>query len=258
MYEAFWSLKQSPFRESRNAMFHESPQHEEALARLLFLVEERRTCGLLTGPGGTGKSMLLKLLENEVRRSGVRCVPIDLAAINADMLNRELLAGLGVTAPQCSRACQRRLMDVVLETAEWPNATVFLFDQLQDASENLSTGLHSLVRGVRRAGNATCLFATRSDRFAAEWSWLRDEVELRAELGPFDQDETQRFVTDLLTQSGAGEELFQPDALSAVQKISGGIPWKINRLCDLTLLSAMHDSAKQINAEHVSLAQQSL
>lgn len=34
----------------------ETPPHEEALARLSYLVEHRRRFGLMLGPAGTGKS----------------------------------------------------------------------------------------------------------------------------------------------------------------------------------------------------------
>ena len=46
MYANYWGLAETPFRNTLDARwFYESPVHEEALARLLFLIENQRRCG---------------------------------------------------------------------------------------------------------------------------------------------------------------------------------------------------------------------
>ena len=63
MYETYWGLAESPFRNLLDdRWFYESPSHEEVLARLHFLVDQRRLCGLLGGPRGTGKSCCCRCL----------------------------------------------------------------------------------------------------------------------------------------------------------------------------------------------------
>ena len=59
MYQSHWGLRESPFRDGPDPQsFYQSPTHEEALARLHFLVEQHRRLGLLLGPEGSGKSLL--------------------------------------------------------------------------------------------------------------------------------------------------------------------------------------------------------
>ena len=59
MYQSHWGLRQSPFRSCLDPQsFYQSPTHDEALARLHFLVDEHRRLGLLMGPAGSGKSLL--------------------------------------------------------------------------------------------------------------------------------------------------------------------------------------------------------
>ena len=73
MYASHWGLQESPFRNYTNPQrFYQSPTHEEALARLHFLVEEHRRLGLLLGPGGSGKSFLLEVFAAQLRRGGRR------------------------------------------------------------------------------------------------------------------------------------------------------------------------------------------
>ena len=68
---AYWGFRRWPFeRTFAPDRFFASPVHEEALARLLFLVEEFRRTGIVIGPAGTGKTYLLKQLQQRAERLG--------------------------------------------------------------------------------------------------------------------------------------------------------------------------------------------
>ena len=76
-HELHWGLQESPFRNSLDPrFFYESPSHEEALARLNFLVENSRRQALLLGASGSGKSLLLELFANRLRRGGTAIATI--------------------------------------------------------------------------------------------------------------------------------------------------------------------------------------
>ncbi len=50
MYQQYWGLRESPFRGNLDvALFFATPNHDEALARLHFLVDGRRHLGLVAG-----------------------------------------------------------------------------------------------------------------------------------------------------------------------------------------------------------------
>ena len=56
MYESYWGLSASPFTNRLSTKwFHESGINEEALARLFYLIEQKRGFGMLSGGDGTGK-----------------------------------------------------------------------------------------------------------------------------------------------------------------------------------------------------------
>ena len=68
MYAQYWGLVDIPFHSTVDMRwFFEGPTHEEALARLLFLLEQHRRFGLIVGPIGTGKSLLLSVAAKTVR-----------------------------------------------------------------------------------------------------------------------------------------------------------------------------------------------
>jgi len=79
MFESYWGLTESPFANRQDVRwFHESPVHEEALARLFYVIEQRRGLGLLTGGSGAGKSLLLKVIGHQVRRTRRHLAAVDL------------------------------------------------------------------------------------------------------------------------------------------------------------------------------------
>ena len=74
MARKYWGLRESPFREALDwRRFYSSPMHEEALARLEFLVADRRRLGLLLGAPGCGKSLVLEVFARRLRREGAQC-----------------------------------------------------------------------------------------------------------------------------------------------------------------------------------------
>ena len=64
MYNAFFGFRENPFNLSPDPAFlYRSPQHEEALANLVYGVHGRKGFIVLTGEVGTGKTTLLECLR---------------------------------------------------------------------------------------------------------------------------------------------------------------------------------------------------
>ena len=67
MYKAFFGLSISPFNLSPDPSFlYRSPQHEEALASLIYGVDSRKGFIVLTGEVGTGKTTMLECLRDHL------------------------------------------------------------------------------------------------------------------------------------------------------------------------------------------------
>lgn len=59
MYEKYWGLQEKPFENTPDPkFFYKSSKHEEALARLLYIIEEHKGFGILTGDYGSGKTLI--------------------------------------------------------------------------------------------------------------------------------------------------------------------------------------------------------
>ena len=66
IYNAYFGFAENPFNISPDPEFlYRSPQHEEALANLIYGVRSRKGFIVLTGEVGTGKTTMLECLRAE-------------------------------------------------------------------------------------------------------------------------------------------------------------------------------------------------
>jgi hypothetical protein len=81
---------------------------------------------------------------------------------------------------------------------------------------------------------------------------LRQRVIAACHIGPMDQDETQGYIAHRLKCAGyTGDPLFDVDACEAIYRASGGIPRRINSLCDRLLLSGFLAGKKDFSLAEV-------
>ncbi len=252
---AYWGFDRWPFARQRTMnQSRLGASHEEALARLLFLVDERRRCGLLTGGAGTGKSCLFRRVMSYAQRRGRFCLEIDATGVGATELAgriaEQLLADCDppATPARCWSLIQQQLANQALVG----QPVVVLVDQMDLAEDGVAVTLRRLMNLAESSGTElTLLIAARSSFSTAE---LRDDIELSVELTGWSLDETSLFITDSLRTAGATSDIFSPESVSAVHEITRGIPGDVVRICDLSLLAAMNDGRNEIDAEIVEAA----
>jgi len=67
MYEKYWNLKEKPFQNTPDPRFlYLSPQHEDALMKLTYVVAQNLGCGMLTGVFGCGKTLLARVILRDL------------------------------------------------------------------------------------------------------------------------------------------------------------------------------------------------
>jgi type II secretory pathway predicted ATPase ExeA len=262
MYRSHWGLRESPFRGCLDPrFFYQSPAHEEALARLNFLVNEHRRLGLLMGPAGTGKSLLLGVFAEELRRRGTAVAKISLAGVEPAEMLWLVAADLGLNAePAAPLAVLWRMVgDRLLEYRYQQLATVILLDDADLATRQ------TLVQVARLAthdpsphSRLTLVLAGQEGRMAQLGPRLLDLAELRIDIGPWTQDETGGFLRASLAQAGAGRTVFDGPAVARVHELARGVPRRVARLADLALLAGAGRAAEQIDASTVESACQEL
>jgi len=104
MYTAYWGLSTAPFENVPNQdLFYESPQHEEALVRLVCAVEHKKGLAVLTGEVGSGKTTISRVLYDYFSTDSFEVITIVNPALSPVDFYRALLINLGEPAEEDSK-----------------------------------------------------------------------------------------------------------------------------------------------------------
>src|SRR3989442_5247390 len=133
MYEAYWGLSEPPFDNSPNQkFFYLSPEHEEALVRLMYAVRQRKGCAMLTGEYGCGKTTLSRALIQRLEAARYEIGLLTNPSWNAIDFLREVLYQLGVETPERSRTDLLHLLhDCFFRNSQAGPDTVIIADGAQ-------------------------------------------------------------------------------------------------------------------------------
>ncbi len=254
----FWGLDRWPFRGSRAAgQFYPTAGHNEALARIEYLVASRRRLGALLGEPGVGKSLVLRLAAEQLARKGAAAVVVDALGASTREVLWHIACGLR-TAPREDADVSwlwRQIADRVVENRMQQVATVVLVDDAGQAGPDLMTQFVRLTRLDATPDARWTLVLAAEPAQAARWSEsLRSAVDLRIELAPWAAEDTVGYVQTALVEAGRMEPLFNDDSLRALHELSAGVPRQVARLADYALLGGAAAKVDGIDAALIEAA----
>jgi type II secretory pathway predicted ATPase ExeA len=256
MYHQHWRLSESPFRNSQDPRrIHASPGHEEALARLHFLADERRRMGLLLAGAGCGKSLLLETFAREMKRGGRAVVRTSLLGLSLhDFLWRSAAAfGLNPADAAATFQLWRQVVDHLSENRCQGIHTLFLLDDADEASAEVLAHVVRLAQcDPTSDSQLTIVLAADPLRLDRLGPRLVDLVDLRIDIPAWDEHDTADYVRGELRRVGAEAEVFSDEALARLHHIARGVPRRVNQLADLALLAGAGRDLALINAETIS------
>lgn len=262
MYHSHWGLAAAPFRGRLDPKtYHPSPTHEEALARLHFLVEERRRLGLLLGEPGSGKSLALEVFARQLRRAGRPVVEIGLVGLEKGEFLRLLAMELGLNAERVAGTASlwRMLADRIAEHRFQQLETVLLLDDVDQAPQEVFGQLVRLAKfDPSPDSRLTLLLAGNPAGMGRLGINLLELAELRIDLEPWEPADTEGYIRAALAQAGCKAAVFDPAAVARLHELAQGLPRRVIQLADLALLAGAGRGLKQIDAETIDSACQEL
>jgi general secretion pathway protein A len=256
MYENFYKLAAKPFNVTPDPRFlFLSESHKEALANLLYGVQERKGFILLTGEVGTGKTTLLHTLLGRLEEDTKTAFIFNTRLGPRDFF-RYMFEEFGITSDQKTKSeCLIALNHFLIDRLRKQKNTVLIVDEAQNLSpvileeirllSNLETSTEKLIQivlvGQPELGEKLSLPELRQ---------LRQRISVRYHIRPLSREETRAYVVERLRIAGNPyDRIFDDDALDVVYRVSEGIPRLINLVCDSALLTGFARGKKTINAE---------
>jgi general secretion pathway protein A len=261
MYLTFYGLQERPFNATPDPRFlYLTPGHREALAQLVYSVQENRGFLVLTGEVGTGKTTLLHAFLQRLNGKAAVAYVFN-STLPFDALLEFVLEELGVPTPSSSPA-QRliALRRFVLDRRRAGQNTVLILDEAQnlDAAtlekirilSNFETPTEKLLQ-ILLVGQPEL----RAKLNRPELRQLQQRIELQHSLSPLSREQTRDYIQTRLRVAGARDlGLFSDRAQARIAKYSGGIPRRVNILCDHCLVIGYADQRQRIEADVVDQA----
>ena len=255
MYLTYWQLREKPFGGgTRQPAYIPSSTHEEALARLQYLVESRRRLGLLLGAPGSGKSFLLDLLSRQLRRVSAAAACFSLQGLSPHEMLWTLADSFRLLPDRSASSFDLWLQinEHIAENRCQGIATVILFDDADIARGETLEQVVRLARGEPGLPNRlTLALAGRTDRIFAIGRELLELAELRIDLAAWDFSDTESFVRHSLERAGRKNPAFSAEGLLRLHELSDGAVRRVALLADLALLAAAGGKLPLVDAHTV-------
>ncbi len=252
MYETYYGLSAKPFQLNPAPEFYfASKQHRRAMAYLEYGVHQNEGFIVVTGEVGAGKTTLVRSLLASLDKAKVVSAQLVTTQLDADDTLRMVAAAFGVRFKDMAKAdlllaleaffvdIARRGMRCLLIVDEAQNLTTRAVEELRMLS-NFQFESHALLQ--------TFLVGQpefRSVMVSPQMTQLRQRVIAACHIGPLDEDDVGAYIQHRLSCAGGKKEpTFDAAAYAAVFRGSGGIPRRINAICDRLLLMGFLNSKK--------------
>lgn len=256
MYEAYWGLSEPPFDNSPNPKFlYLSPEHEEALVRMMYAVRHRKGCAILTGEYGCGKTTLSRAL---IQRLEVERYEIGLLTnpswTSVEFLS-EILYQLGVESEEKTKPeLLHRLNEVFFNNYRAGRDSVIIIDEAQlVADDAVFEELRLLMNFQTDDRFLVTILLIGSPELTAKVRRLRhldQRIAIRYHLNTLDDTHTTQYIMHRLKMAGQVRQIFTEEAVKLVFDFTRGTPREINNLCDIALLVGYTKKVSEID-EHI-------
>jgi general secretion pathway protein A len=261
MYTEHYGLREKPFNLTPDPRFlFLSTSHREALAHVLYGIDQGEGFIAVTGEVGTGKTTLCRtLLERLTPETEVAY--LFSPALDPDELLCAIALELGLPSAGVDRAERLEQLNAFLLAANRRGRRVLL---IVDEAQNLSTATLEQIRLLSNLETSRSkliqivLFGQPeldAKLDSSELRQLRQRISVRWRLGSLSDAEARDYVRHRIRVAAGDElDLFTPGALREIRRRARGIPRLVNLLADRSLLAGFAEGARRVDGSHVGRA----
>jgi general secretion pathway protein A len=259
MYESFYGLQAKPFQLNPDpAFFFGSRGHKRALAYLQYGVFQSEGFIVITGEVGAGKTTLVGSLLESLDASHFVAAQLVSTHLDAGDVLRSVATSFGVPSKAHEKAHVLASIEAFLTSLAIDGKRALL---IVDEAQNLSLRAIEELRMLSnfQLGNRALLQSfligqpqLRQLMQRPELEQLRQRVIASYHLGPMDREETQAYIEHRLKHVGWKDDPhFAAPVFDSVYEVTGGVPRRINTVCNRLLLSGCLAEKHALDASDV-------
>ncbi len=260
-------MKKRPFENTNDPSFlYQSPNHEEALARMHYAVRQKKLGVVLIGDYGTGKTYLSKVLERSFPEKTHRFIYVTNPRISPLEFIRDMANQLGGSFELSRQPTKIDFLHLVQKGLEDYSSreihTVIVVDEAQSIQKDELLEEIRLLLNIQ--GEEAALFTLillgqpLVEEKIARVPQLKQRLPIRYKLTSLSEEETSKYVEHRLKVAGVTRRIFTDSAHAEIYAFSGGMPREINNVCDLALLSGFIGKQETIDKDTITRIREDL
>jgi len=257
MYESYYNFTARPFRLSPDYRFYfASRGHGRALSYLKYGVSQGEGFIVITGDIGTGKTTLVNALLKELDQERILPIKVTNSGLDYSDLLRMVASSLNFAYEGVSKAGLLKGIEQALnEYAQKGRRVLLIIDEAQNLPIATLEELRMLSNFQTISVPYLQTFLLGQKEFVKtlrmpSLEQLRQRVTASYHLASLSSDEVEPYIIHRLKMVGwAGEPEFTPDIFESIFEVTGGIPRRINSLCERLLLYGFVENIKRFDRE---------
>ncbi len=260
MYEAYYRLNGSPFQLSPDPRFlYASKGHARAMAYLTYGAHQGEGFIVITGEIGTGKTTLARSLALKMDSKDVVLGQLVSTQLEADDLVRAVAGAFGLPRSDSKAVLLQRIEKFLLACHKNGKRALLLVDEAQ----NLPVGA---MEELRMLSNFQCEEKSLLQSFLLGQPEFRKTLQrpgmeqfqqrviAACHLGPMDGNETAAYIAHRLRTVGwDGDPSIDEGAFAGIFRYTGGVPRRINIVCNRLLLLGYIDEKHALTGREVAI-----
>lgn len=243
MYESFYGLTGKPFQLNPDPSFYfGSRQHRRAMSYLEYGLHQNEGFIVITGEIGAGKTTLVRNLFGQLDSSKVVAAHLVSTQLDADDTLRLVAAAFGIPTKQTEKSDLLLALEAYLvSVARDGKRCLLVVDEAQNLTPRAVEELRMLSNFQLETHALLQSFLIGQPEFretlqSPQMEQLRQRVIAACHIGPLALSETQGYIEHRLHCVGwTNVPAFDEDAFRAIHEASGGVPRRINSVCDRLL-----------------------
>ncbi|RIZ45954.1 SPOR domain-containing protein [Pseudomonas putida] len=236
--EAFldhYQLSHDPFAPRVPGFKFFPAQRKPVLGQLHHLARYSQLMLVVSGPLGSGKSLLRQALVASTNKQAVQSVVVSArSASDASSMLAQVAQELGVAQPEV-----QAILSKVVQLALTGQEVYLLVDDAEQLDESALQALLELAAGVPEGRPHVFLFGEPSLIAGLDELNVEEERFHIIELAPYSEEETREYLEQRLEGAGRGIEVFSREQIADIHENSDGWPGNINQVARDTLIEAM-------------------
>lgn len=258
MYESFYNLNEKPFSILPDPSYlYFGKRHTLAYTMLQYGVEHRAGFTVITGEVGCGKTTLIRHLLNNLDQN----ITVGLIS-NTHKEIGELLKWVLLSFEQPYDSMDKvalfdRLQRFLIEEYGRGHRTVLIVDEAQNLAGDTLEELRMLSNINADKDQLLQIVLVGQPQLKAllrrpQLEQFMQRVSSDFHIAPLSAREVADYINHRCAMAGRSEMLFVGEAVERIAEETGGVPRKINILCDTALVYGYSQEARMITGEIVN------